>query len=91
MERGPANDPKDAIAPLEGLVETDWAVATAAMSWRFTRPNTWIDFAQDEPICMGVPQRIDPLEETHPRILSEEARGGLFRNSRLQRHGRDAF
>ena len=25
--RGPANAPKDAIAPLEGLVETDWAVA----------------------------------------------------------------
>ncbi len=66
--RGPSNAPKDAIAPLEGLVETDWAVATAAMSWRFTRPNTWIEFAQDEPICMVVPQSIALLERLRPMI-----------------------
>ena len=65
--RGPANDPKDGIAALEGLVETDWAVATAAMSWKFTRPNTWIEFAQGDPICMIVPQRLSHLEQTSPR------------------------
>lgn len=68
LMRGPANDPKDAIAPLEGLVETDWAVATATMNWKFTRPNTWVDFARDEPICMVVPQRMDLLEDARPQI-----------------------
>ncbi len=70
--RGPANTPKDAIAPLEGLVETDWAVATASMNWKFTRTNTWIEFARGEPICMVVPQRIALLEEVQPRILDIE-------------------
>jgi hypothetical protein len=68
LVRGPANAPKDAIAPLEGLVETEWSVATAAMSWRFTRPNTWIEFTQDEPICMVVPQRISLLEDARPEV-----------------------
>lgn len=37
LARGPANWPKDAVAPLDGLVETDWAVATFTMNWKFTR------------------------------------------------------
>jgi hypothetical protein len=68
--RGPANNPKDAIAPLEGLVETDWAVATATMNWKFTRPDTWVEFARDEPICMVVPQQPDLLENVRPQILN---------------------
>jgi uncharacterized protein DUF6065 len=70
--RGPANMPKDAIAPLEGLVETDWAVASASMNWKFTRADTWIEFACGEPICMVVPQRLDLLEKMRPRILDVE-------------------
>jgi hypothetical protein len=67
--RGPANLPKDAISPLEGLVETDWAVAAASVNWKFTRANTWVNFEQDEPICMIVPQRLDLLEGAQPRIV----------------------
>jgi Family of unknown function (DUF6065) len=67
--RGPANMPKDAIAPLEGLVETDWAVATASVNWKFTRADTWVEFARDEPICMIVMQRLELLEAAQPRIL----------------------
>jgi hypothetical protein len=74
--RGPANAPKDAIAPLEGLVETDWAVATATMNWQFTRAHTWVEFAKDEPICMLVPQQFELLEAMHPRVfdIAEEPR-----------------
>jgi hypothetical protein len=68
--RGPANEPKDAIVPLEGLVETDWSVATATMNWKFTRPDVWIEFDQEEPICMIVPQRLDLLENISPRIVN---------------------
>jgi hypothetical protein len=67
--RGPANAPKDAIAPLEGLVETDWAVATATMNWQFTRAHTWVEFAKDEPICMLVPQQFQLLETMHPHVF----------------------
>jgi Family of unknown function (DUF6065) len=67
--RGPANMPKDAIAPLEGLVETDWAVAPASVNWKFTRADTWVEFACGEPICMIVPQCLELLEATQPQIL----------------------
>ena len=67
--RGPANSPKDAIVPLEGVVETEWSVATATMNWKFTRTNAWVEFARGEPLCMVVPQRLESLEMMHPRIL----------------------
>jgi Family of unknown function (DUF6065) len=31
--RGPANSPKDGIAALEGIIETDWSEATFTMNW----------------------------------------------------------
>jgi hypothetical protein len=40
------------------LVETDWAVAAVSMNWQFTRPDTWVTFDRDEPICMIVPQSL---------------------------------
>ena len=36
LARGPANRPKAGVSPLEGLVETDWAVATFTMNWQLT-------------------------------------------------------
>jgi hypothetical protein len=64
--RGPANMPKDGVAPLEGIVETDWSVAGVSMNWKFTRENTWVEFARHEPICMIVPQRLELMESTYP-------------------------
>lgn len=67
--RGPANLIKDAIQPLEGIVETDWTIATFTMNWKFTRPNVPITFERDEPICMITPMRRGMLESFEPRIL----------------------
>jgi Family of unknown function (DUF6065) len=87
LARGPANMPRDGIAPLEGLVETDWSVATFTMNWRFTRPGTVV-FVEGEPVCMIVPQRRGELEEvvTTIRSVDEEpdtaAGWEAFRRSR---------
>src|SRR5579884_101588 len=64
--RGPANWPKDGIVPLEGLVETDWSVATFTMNWKLTRPDVEVVFEQDEPICMVLPQPRGLLESFVP-------------------------
>ncbi|MEO7502486.1 MAG: DUF6065 family protein [Gemmatimonadaceae bacterium] len=64
--RGPANMPKDGIAPLEGVVEADWAVATFTMNWRFTRPDEWVSFDRDEPVAMIAPVRRGDLESMSP-------------------------
>jgi hypothetical protein len=75
LVRGPANYPKDAVSPLEGIVETDWASASFSMNWKFTRKMMPVRFDIDEPIGMIVPQRRTDLEEFAPelrRIESDE-------------------
>jgi hypothetical protein len=64
--RGPANWPKDGIAPAEGIVETDWAQATFTMNWVMTRPNHTVVFEEGEPICMIVPQPRGEIECFRP-------------------------
>jgi hypothetical protein len=73
LVRGPANYFKDGIAPVEGLVETDWAPATFTVNWRFTRKGVWVTFEQGEPLCMLVPRRRGELEGFVPQILPVEA------------------
>ena len=73
LVRGPANCPKDGAFPLEGLVETDWAIATFTMNWQITRPNHTITFEENEPIAMIVPQRRGELESFRPGIQKLDA------------------
>ncbi len=68
LARGPANWLKDGVIPLEGLVETDWAVASFTMNWKFTTPGLEVPFRKNEPICMIVPQRRGELEEFEPEV-----------------------
>jgi len=72
MVQGPINRPKDAIAPLSGIVETDWASATFTMNWQFTRPNSVVRFEKDEPFCHLFPIRRGELEQIRPEIRSIE-------------------
>ena len=53
--KGPANLPKDGIAPLEGLIETDWAPFTFTMNWQFTRKRHKVTFEEGEPFCTVLP------------------------------------
>lgn len=68
LARGPSNWPKEGAVPLEGLVETDWSMATFTMNWKLTtrRPVT---FLAGEPFCMVAPQRRGDLERFKPRII----------------------
>lgn len=50
MVGGPVNRPKDGIAGLTGIVETDWSPYTFTMNWRFTRPGR-VRFVAGEPFC----------------------------------------
>lgn len=68
LARGPSNHPKDGISPLEGLIETDWAIATFTMNWKLTRPGFKVSFEKGEPFCMLVPQRRDELSRFRPTL-----------------------
>ena len=60
--RGPTNWVKDGIAPLDGLIETDWAVASFTMNWKLTRAFQPVTFEAGEPVAMIYPQRRNELE-----------------------------
>jgi hypothetical protein len=90
LVRGPANYPKDAACPLEGIVETDWASASFSMSWKLTRKLMPVRFEVDEPICMIVPQRRAELEEFAPEMRHIESDDGLHRTHEFFLRSRDA-
>ncbi|AMB47703.1 DUF6065 family protein [Methylobacterium sp. AMS5] len=69
IARGPPNSPRDGIAPLEGLVETDWLPFTFTMNWRFTRLGT-VRFAKGECFCFIAPVPHETFDAIRPRIRS---------------------
>jgi uncharacterized protein DUF6065 len=75
MVSGPINRPKDAIAPLTGLIETDWSPYSFTMNWQFTRPQTAVRFEKGEPFCHIVPVRRGEIELVEPelRLLSDNS------------------
>lgn len=66
--RGPTNWPKDGVVALDGIVESDWAVATFTMNWKLTRPGRPVLFDVDEPVCMVLPHRRGELEAFEPEL-----------------------
>lgn len=65
--KGPSNWIKDGACALEGVVETDWSVATFTMNWKLTRPGLNVEFKRGEPICMIVPIPRGLAESLEPR------------------------
>jgi hypothetical protein len=65
---GAPNRPKDGIAPLTGIIESDWSPYTFTMNWRFTRPHAAIRFEAFEPFCFLFPVGRTALEAFAPRL-----------------------
>lgn len=51
---GPFNSPKHGIAPLTGVVESDWLPYPFTMNWIMTAPGI-VRFGKGEPICTIMP------------------------------------
>ena len=73
--QGPVNRPKDGIAALTGVIETDWSPFSFTMNWQFTRANTAVRFEKGEPFCHLMPVRRGEIETVEPELnlLSEDA------------------
>jgi hypothetical protein len=72
--KGPTNQPKDGIAALEGIIETDWTPFTFTMNWQFTRKRHKIRFEKGEPICtiMPYPRHYVGKFEPKLKVLNED-------------------
>lgn len=68
MAQGPINRPKDGIAPLSGIIETDWAPYTFTMNWIFTSPEVSVRFEQGEPFCHIFPVKRSLLADVEPEL-----------------------
>jgi hypothetical protein len=88
---GSPNSAKDGIAPLSGVIETDWSPYTFTMNWRFTRRNHWIRFEAGEPICFIQPMRRDALERMEPKFVPLDDNPDAARQFAEWSRSRDAF
>jgi hypothetical protein len=88
---GPPNQAKDGIAPLSGLVETDWSPFTFTMNWRFTRPNHRIRFEADEPFAFLFPVQRAALDSFEPRFAPLDSAPELAAAFHDWSRSRDAF
>jgi hypothetical protein len=88
---GSPNTAKDGIAPLSGVIETDWAPYTFTMNWRFTRRNHWIRFEAGEPICFIQPVERGALERMEPKFVPLADNPEAARQFAAWSRSRDAF
>jgi hypothetical protein len=71
LTSGPFNLPKDGIAPLTGVIETDWLPYPFTMNWHFTRPGK-VTWEKGEPFCLVFPVAQGALESVQPEIRDVE-------------------
>lgn len=88
---GSPNAAKDGIAPLGGIVETDWSPYSFTMNWRFTRTNHWIRFEEDEPFCHIFPIQRQTIEMVAPEFRSIDENPELKAQFDAWSASRDAF
>ncbi|MEM9964008.1 MAG: DUF6065 family protein [Asticcacaulis sp.] len=87
---GAPNHIKDGIAPLTGLVETDWLPFPFTMNWKMTRPGV-VSFKQGEPFCFINLVQDRKLDEVQPIVKPIEADADLKAQFELWSESRAAF
>jgi hypothetical protein len=89
--KGPPNEPKDGVIPLEGIVETDFSTATFTMNYLFTRKNHEVIFEAGESYCRIFPIPRMMTEVFDPEIHEMEEDQELLKLHMQWREERDKF
>jgi hypothetical protein len=90
MATGPLNEPKDGIAPLTGVIETDWLPYPFTMNWQLTRPGA-VRWRKNEPFCAIFPVAKDVLPSVEPEIHNVDADKGVLDEYLAWRVQREEF
>jgi len=88
---GPTNQVKHGLAPLSGLVETDWSPMTFTMNWKITRQRVRVRFRAGEPICFFFPVDRTYINRVQPQILPLSENPELARTHAEWAEHRTAF
>ena len=87
---GSPNRFKHGLAPLEGLVETDWLPYPFTMNWAFTAPGK-VRFEKDEPFCFIQPVEHRRIEAFVPVRASIDGDADLARQYETWKETRTLF
>ena len=87
---GPLNSPKDGVAPLTGVIETDWLPYPFTMNWQMTRAGT-VRFDKDEPVCTIFPVPHGALQAIVPEIIDLDSAPELKQQTMDWKQRRDEF
>ena len=79
--RGVPNRPKDGIAPLEGIIETDWLDFTFTMNWKFTRPGT-VHLREGRAVLLSHPSRLHRAHRCRSSHHADYRKAGTARGFR---------
>ena len=88
---GSPNRQKDGVAPLTGVIETDWSPFTFTMNWRFTRAGCRVRFEAGEAVAFLFPVQRGVLEGFAPRFVALDADPETARRFEAWSAARDAF
>ena len=88
--RGVPNYFKDGIAPLDGVIETDWLSFTFTMNWQFTRPGQVV-FEKDEPYCFITLVEYRALDDVVPEIVPLDEAPEVAAQYHAYKNARDDF
>lgn len=91
LVHGPMNSFKPGLAPLHGLVETDWATSTFTMNWKIVDAKREIRFERGEPICMITPYPIHLVEEMEASVRALDDDPKLAEEYRAWAQSRSSF
>lgn len=87
---GPPNAPKDGIAPLTGVIESDWLPYPFTMNWKFTRPGS-VRFGLGEAFCRVFPVPAGSVQASEPEVHDLTSDPELLRQYQVWREKRDEF
>jgi hypothetical protein len=79
------------MAPLEGVIETDWLPYPFTVNWKFTAKNQRVRFERNEPIAQIIPWPLDTLDQFEPEIRSLQENPELYRAYEDYRTKRQVF
>ncbi len=88
--RGSPNSAKRHLAPLDGLVETDWLDFPFTMNWRFTRAGS-VRFEKGEPFAFLTPVPHAILDDIQPVVRDLASDPALKAAYDARASGRSAF
>src|SRR5579863_1823825 len=88
---GPPNAAKDGVAPLAGIIETDWSPYSFTMNWQLTRARHVVRFEENEPFAFISPVPRGAAEAMQPRFVAIDEDPELKAEFEAWSRSRDAF